>query len=186
MDDFTSARTLILTELEGSLAAIDEAEVTAFIDALESARSVFFVGVGRVLLSLEAMAKRFYHLGIDTHVVGEITEPAITADDLLVVGSGSGESKVPVAIAQIAHRHGARVAHIGSNRESSLAPITSLMVRIPAQTKLRLDDEIRSEQVMSSLFEQSLLIFGDAVALLIVRRRALNLQALWERHANLE
>ena len=59
---------------------------------LTSAKRVFFVGVGRVLLSLEAIAKRYAHLGIDTVIVGQITEPAITKDDVLVVGSGSGET----------------------------------------------------------------------------------------------
>lgn len=48
---------------------------------------------------LQVMAKRFAHLGIDVHVVGDITEPAITDRDLLNVGSGSGFSLFPAAIA---------------------------------------------------------------------------------------
>jgi len=39
---------------------------------------------------------------------------------------------------------------------------------------------------VSSLFEQTLLLLGDAVALMIVERRKLNLKDLWQYHANLE
>lgn len=59
---------------------------------ITTAHRVFFVDVVRVLLALEALAKRLAHLGLKTTVVGAITEPAITAQDLLIVGSGSGES----------------------------------------------------------------------------------------------
>lgn len=177
---------LILEELHTSLGAVKAEEVDRFIEEITGARRVFFIGVGRVQLSLKAMAKRFFHLGIQTHIVGDITEPAITERDILIVGSGSGESKVPVAIAQIAKKHGARIVHIGSNPNSTIAPITDLMVRIPVRTKLNLEDEIESRQIMSSLFEQSLLLFGDAVALTIAKRRNLDLKQLWEYHANLE
>lgn len=60
------------------------------------------------------------------------------------------------------------------------------MVRIPVQTKLYLEDEISSNQPMSSLFEQSLLLLGDIVAKMIVERKQINLKSLWQYHANLE
>ena len=44
--------------------------------------------------------KRFAHLGIKAHCVGEINEPAIKKDDLLIVGSGSGGSLFPLGIAK--------------------------------------------------------------------------------------
>ena len=87
---FAEGRELVLSELRTSLESIDSEQVEQLLEAVLSARKVFFVGVGRVLLSLQAIAKRWAHLGIDTHFVGEITEPAITAEDLLIVGSGSG------------------------------------------------------------------------------------------------
>jgi len=138
------------------------------------------------MLSLMAMAKRLAHLGVRTCIVGEITEPAITDRDLLVVGSGSGESLIPVAIAKKAKTFGARIAHLGSNPASSLKNITDIFVRIPVRTKLALPDEIDSRQPMTSLFEQTLLLLGDAVAQLIIHRRRLEIKSLWRYHANLE
>ena len=81
---------MILAELKTALNAVDPASVEQLLAAVQQADQVFFVGVGRVMLALEAIAKRWAHLGIKTHLVGEITEPAITQNDLLIVGSGSG------------------------------------------------------------------------------------------------
>jgi 6-phospho-3-hexuloisomerase len=177
---------LVLREIRQALDCVDPTQVEALVDAMSIANRVFVVGVGRVMISLQAFAQRLNHLGIPTSCVGDINEPPITDCDLLVVGSGSGESVVPVAIARVAKRYGARISHIGSNARSSLAPLTDVFVRIPVQTKLGLDDEIRSEQIMTSLFEQCLYILSDSMALMIARRRGLDLKDLWQYHANLE
>lgn len=183
---YAQGKELVLRELRTALDSIDEGQVEQLVEAVLSARKVFFVGVGRVLLSLQAIAKRWAHLGIDTHFVGEITEPAITGEDLLIVGSGSGTTLFPAGIAQKAHTIGAKVVHIGSNPNSALGDIAAFMVRIPVRTKYYLEDEIDSQQPMTSLFEQTLLLLGDIVAKLIIERRELDMKALWQYHANLE
>ncbi|SEP22411.1 6-phospho-3-hexuloisomerase [Propionispora vibrioides] len=176
----------ILEECETALGKVKEDDVKQFIELLLEAEKVFFIGVGRVKLAVEAFAKRLAHLGIATYIVGQITEPAMTDKDMLVVASGSGESLVPVAIARKAKQIGGKVVHLGSNPQSSLAPITDLMVRIPVQTKLYLADEIQSQQPMSSLFEQTLLLLGDTIAKMIVEKEQIELKSLWQFHANLE
>ena len=94
---------------------------------------------------------------------------------------------MPLAIVKIAQRYHAKIAHIGSNASSSMTPYENIFIRIPCSTKLQLEDEISSSQVMSSLFEQSLLLLADMVALLIVDRKQISdLHALWKKHANLE
>lgn len=185
-DIYTTNTELVLTEISGALHGVDPDSVVKLTESILAADRVFFIGVGRVFLSLQAMAKRFAHLGIETHCVGEITEPAITKKDLLIVGSGSGESLLPVAIARKAFDIGATVAHIGSNPNGSVSRYSSLMVRIPVQTKMNLADEIPSAQPMTSLFEQSLLLFGDILAMMIIKEKSLDLKSLWRFHANLE
>lgn len=185
-ETFNGSCELILAECRVALSRIDPAAAERLLNAILDSDKVFFIGVGRVLLSLEAIAKRLNHLGLDTVVVGQIIEPAITGRDLLVVGSGSGETLFPVVIARKAKLLGAKVAHIGSNPESSLKPVTDIFVRIPVRTKLARPDEVDSQQPMTSLFEQSLLLFGDSLACMIVSRRKLDLKSLWQRHANLE
>lgn len=177
---------MVLEELRTSLGAVREEDVERLLELVEEADQVFFVGVGRVLLSLQAIAKRWAHLGVKTHIVGEITEPAITDRDLLIVGSGSGTTLFPAGIAKKAHAIGAKVVHIGSNPNSDLKDIVTLMVRIPVRTKYYLDDEIDSLQPMTTLFEQTLLLLGDIMAKMMIDRKELDMKGLWQYHANLE
>ena len=183
---YTEACNRILDECTQMLARIDPKQTEEFIELLCGARRVFFIGVGRVMLSLEAMAKRLAHLGIETHIVGDINEPAFGTEDLLVVASGSGESIVPVAIAKKAKSIGGKIVHIGSNPVGTVAQLADLQVRIPAQTKLALPDEFHSNQAMTSLFEQTLMLLGDVVAKMIIDRKELDMKGLWQYHANLE
>ncbi|MBQ8683114.1 MAG: SIS domain-containing protein [Clostridia bacterium] len=176
----------VLAECGMVLRAIPEESTARLVETLLGANAVFFIGVGRVMLSAQAMAKRLAHLGIRTHVVGEITEPALKPGDVLVVCSGSGETLFPKAIAEKAKSLGARVVMIGSNQQSSIAGMADLMVRMPTNTKFKCADEIPSGQIMTSLFEQCLLLYGDILAKMIVEQRGLDMDSLWEYHANLE
>lgn len=177
----------VLDELKRTLDSIDPASVERLAQAILEAEQVFFVGVGRVLLSLQCVCKRLAHLGIKAHYVGEITEPAITKDDLLIVGSGSGASLFPLGIAKKARSTvDCKIVHIGSNPNSEMKDIADFMVRIPVRTKFYLEDEIDSCQIMTSLFEQAVLLLGDILAKIIVEQRQLDMKALWQYHANLE
>lgn len=180
------ARHDVLNEIDTALAGVDVDSLERLAGEMLSAEKVFFIGVGRVMLSLQAMAKRFSHLGLSTHCVGDITEPAITSKDLLIVGSGSGVSIVPLAIARKAKSLGAKVVHIGSNPHSEMSDIAEFMVRVPVRTRLYLPDEVESCQIMTSLFEQSLLLLGDILAKIIAESKEIDLDKLWQYHANLE
>lgn len=177
---------MIAEECQKALQKIDEEQSQQLVEVILNADEVFFIGVGRVMLSLQAICKRFAHFGIKAHCVGEITEPAITDKDLLIVGSGSGETLFPVAIAQKAKKIGTKVAWIGSNQESTIAKLADYKVRIPVQSKLNKPDELHSQQPMTSLFEQTLLLYGDSLAMEIMERKGLQFENLWKYHANLE
>ncbi|MFK3704569.1 6-phospho-3-hexuloisomerase [Raoultella sp. BIGb0138] len=184
--DYLISERIIVREISQTLERIDIEQVSQLILAIEKADKVFFVGVGRVLLSLQAIAKRWSHLGINTVVVGQITEPAITANDLLIVGSGSGETLLPLGVAKKAKGFAATVVHIGANPQSSMREYCDLFVRIPVQGKQHCDDEIPSQQPMTSLFEQSLLLLGDTIAMMMITKKRLDIHSLWQFHANLE
>lgn len=178
---------VVINECKMALGGIDANSVYRLIDAVLAAEKVYFIGIGRVMLALEAMAKRFAHLRIDTHCVGEITEPAITTRDLLIVGSGSGETLIPVAIARKAHEIGVKIAYIGANPESSINKISDLFLYIPVSSKINGNNHvINSKQPMTSLFEQSLFLLGDIMAQMIIEIKQIDQAGLWEFHANLE
>ena len=178
---------MILGELQQSLGGVDEEAVKELVDSICNAQQVFVVGVGRVLMMLQAFTKRLNHLGIQANYVGAVDEPAITDKDVLIVGSGSGESIVPLNIAKKAKNFNAKVIHIGVNPNSSMSEFEDLFVKIPCSTKLDLPGEVKSRQIMSSLFEQSLLLLGDTVSLMIAEKKNItDIHALWRKHANLE
>jgi 6-phospho-3-hexuloisomerase len=177
----------VLTELTHTLDSIDPASLERLKNDILSADQVFFVGVGRVMLSLESICKRFSHLGIRAHCVGDITEPHLNPEDLLIVGSGSGTTLFPLSIAKKARETvGCRIAHIGSALNSPVDDYADYLVRIPVRTKLYLEDEIDSCQPMTTLFDQSLLLTGDILAKMIIDEKHLDMKSLWQYHANME
>lgn len=177
----------VLAELKKTMESIDPASLERLVDEVLKADQVFFVGVGRVMLALQCICKRFAHLGIRAHCVGEINEPAIKKDDLLIVGSDSSGSLFPLGIARKARASvDCTIVHIGSNPNSEMKDIADFMVRIPVRTKNYLEDEIDSCQPMTSLFEQSVLLLGDVLAKMIIEQRHLDMRSLWQYHANLE
>jgi len=177
---------LIVGEIREALNRADIAAMERLAADICHSERVFLVGVGRVLLSMQAFCKRLTHLGIDAHCVGDITEPALAAGDLLIAASGSGESIIPVAMAKKAKELGGKVVHIGSNMESSMKKYSDYMVRIPVKTRLNRLGEMDSQQIMTSLFEQSILISGDILSLIIMKEKGLELDKLWQYHANME
>lgn len=186
--EYSQNTKIVLDELTRALDAIDEEQTKLLIKNIRKARRVFVVGVGRVLLSLQAIVKRLNHMHIDTYYVGQIDEPEITKEDILIVASGSGNSIFPVAIAKKAKEisKDITVIHIGSNPNGNMKKYSDVMVRIPVKTKENLPDEIESQQAMTTLFEQTLLIYLDIVCKLVNSTRYYTEEQLRSHHANLE
>ncbi len=181
-----SAR-LILGELGETLPKIDADAYETFYGALtKPGRRVLLMGVGRVMIALKAWVKRLCHLGVEINYVGSENELPLHEGDLLVVASSSGESALPVSIAQIAKRFGALVAYVGCSPESTIAKLADVRLILYGRTKFASSTEYPSRQPMSSLFEQQLFLLGDVLALDIMQRRGLSEADVKSHHANLE
>ncbi|QIQ20577.1 6-phospho-3-hexuloisomerase [Zophobihabitans entericus] len=174
----------VITELDTVLKSISEQEIEQLLQALLAAEKVFIIGVGRVKISLSAFAKRLNHLGIKTWLVGDVNEPPIGSNDLLLVGSGSGESLFPKNIAICAQKYHAKIAHLTSSPKSSIAQMADVIVDFHCNSKS--GDGIKTIQPMTTLFEQALMIFGDLICLEIARRKGLTPEQVATQHANLE
>jgi len=176
----------IVSEIGATLDLVDPAEVERLIGDLLDARRVFLFAVGRVLMALQCLGKRLNHLGIDCQVVGAMDEKPSGPGDLMLIASGSGESKLPVEIARLAKSKGTRLALITSASESTIKSMSDTTVHLPCPTKNEPRRGVQSIQLMSTLFDQSLHIFGDDLALRIQHCKHLSSEAVWQRHANLE
>ncbi len=177
----------ICEEIADVLSAVDERSAERLIEAVLAARRVFLAGLGRSGWVARCLAMRLMHLDRTVHVVGDATTPKIERDDLLLVCSGSGETPTILGVLDAARRVGATVAVVTACPDSTAARQANLVVHLPAPTpKARQASGSVSIQPMGSLFEQSLLVFGDALVMRLADRLGQNHQDMWQRHANLE
>jgi 6-phospho-3-hexuloisomerase len=134
---------------------------------------------------LKAFAMRMMHLGYTVYVVGEVVTPAIKEGDLLLVGSGSGETRTVAVVAKQAKAFGASVAAITIFPDSTIAGIADFTLIIPGKTTKR-DSGVHSMQPGGNLFEQSLLIVLDGLISRLNEPGRLGMESGFPLHANLE
>ncbi|BBH23478.1 hypothetical protein Back11_48230 [Paenibacillus baekrokdamisoli] len=125
-------------------------------------------------------------MGIDAHVVGETVTPSLGKEDILLIGSGSGETKSLIPIAEKAKHLGGTVAVLTIAQESTMGRLANLVVELPGSPKDQAGSEYPTIQPMGALFEQLLLLFCDAVILKLMEKRELDSTTMYGRHANLE
>ncbi|MGO1770496.1 MAG: 6-phospho-3-hexuloisomerase [Microbacterium sp.] len=157
----------------------------AVVAALRRAPRVFVAGAGRSGLALRMTAMRLMHLGLTVHVAGETTVPAIDRGDLLLTASGSGTTPGIVRSAATAKRVGATVVALSTAEASPLAEAADHLLVIPAAAKRDRSGEA-SAQYAGSLFEQGVVLVGDALFHALWQQGDQSADDLWPRHANLE
>lgn len=175
----------ILAELKQTLAGIDDEQAEKLVTGILQAKKVFVAGGGRSGFMAKAFVMRMMHVGLDAYVVGETVTPNLEADDMFIVGSGSGETQSLAAMTKKAKAIGATVVAITTNPDSTIGSLGDIQIKISAQAKAD-GSSGKSIQPMGSLFEQSLLLFYDAVILRFMDKKGLNSDTMYGRHANLE
>lgn len=178
----------ILEEVSGVIDMADMEKTKELIKSIIAAKRVFVAGAGRSGLMMRAFAMRLMQIGIDTYVVGESTTPDIHRDDILIIGSGSGRTGGPVSYAQIAKHSGVPLVAVTAANESPINEMATLIVKLPAPTpKLHEAQKLPpSIQPMGSLFEQTLLVYLDALIILLMIELNVPESVLYGRHTQLE
>lgn len=176
----------IVKEIEFVRANIDDGEVARFVDAIRDAKRVFCFGLGRAGFAMKSFAMRLMHMGKETYVLTETITPNFGVGDLFVVASGSGETAQLIALAAKAKALGGSVGVMTTNRESTITQHADVVVQIMAPSKNQKESSFSSQQPMASLFEQSLLIVGDATVMTLAQQSHAPESELFKRHANLE
>lgn len=174
----------ILQEIQTTASLIRDEDAVQLVNRILEAKKIFVAGAGRSGFMAKSFAMRMMHVGLNPYVVGETVTPNLEEGDLFIVGSGSGETKSLVAMAEKAKSIGASVAAVTIVPNSSIGQLADIVIEIPAQTKA--DTSNKSIQPMGSLFEQSLLLFYDSLILHIMEKRGMDSVNMYGRHANLE
>lgn len=175
-----------LADAASVVTRLDEAAFETFAQAIAGAKSVALHGLGREGLQMKGLAMRLFHLGLDAHVVGEMTTPPVGAGDLLICSAGPGDFASIAALTRIAKEAGARTAIVTAQPASNLAKSADYVLHIPAQTMA--DDQGAKTSVlpMGSLFELSQMLVFELLALRLREIRGETAATMRARHTNLE
>jgi len=177
----------IVEELDTVLSKIDYQKTEAFINKILKADKIFLAGAGRSGFMIKAAAMRLMHLGLNSFVVGETITQGIKEGDLLIIGSGSGETASLVSMAKRASDIGATVGLITIFPDSSIGRLASEIIEISAPTpKSNKVQQFSSIQPMGSLFEQCLLLTLDCMIISLMEKLDRESDKMFTRHANLE
>lgn len=182
----TSYTDKIIAELSRVLRDIPEESVERLAEGILASRKIFVAGAGRSGLMMKALAMRLMHAGFEAYVVGETITPAIAKEDMLIIGSGSGETSSLLSMAGKVRSIGASLALATISPASSIGKLADIVIPIPASPKERADGGTVTVQPMGSLFEQSILLLFDALILHLMDHQKLGSSAMFGKHANLE
>ena len=188
---------LMASRVRSMAGSISDEEVERLLREILAAKRVYVMGAGRSGLVARAFAMRLMHLGLTSYVIGETVTPALDRGDLVVVFSGSGETRSIADIAESAQRIGVRLCLITAKRDSRIARTADCRVVIETRGDATGDGnaEFEIRQMMGrhksfaplgTLFETVSVIFADAVISRLMEIKEINVDALKGRHVNIE
>ena len=177
----------IVEELACNEKMISQEEIDQFADTILKAKRIFVAGAGRSGFVARAFSNRLMHLGLTVYFVGEPTTPAIRSGDLLIIGSGSGETGSLVVMARKAREEHASVITVTIHPKAAIGSLSEAFIQIPGATpKSKLEDTIQSVQPMGNAFEQMSWLVYDAVIILLMKKMNRTEEEMFRLHANLE
>ena len=170
----------ILAELAEVFAHVDRAAMERLLDAMRCGKRLFVAGIGRSGLVARGLAMRLMHLDFEVYVVGETTTPSIAKGDLLLCCTRYGKSRTLHTYVEKAHEVGAKAAVVTMTAKSPLAKRADSVFLIP------IGAGGKSRQPLGTIFEQSLLLYCDALVMLAMKRLGISEDEMARRHTQLE
>lgn len=174
-------------EIRDAVAAVDPQALDGMVAELAQAKRIACYGVGREGLMMRALAMRLYHMGLDAHVVGDMSCPPVGPGDLLLVSAGPGGFSTVDGLIGVARAAGARIACVSAQPTGSAPRSADRVVLIPAQTMAN-DRGAAATSVlpMGSLYEGAQFLLFELLVLALRDHLAVDPQAMRARHTNLE
>lgn len=175
-----------LGEIGTCIAGIDESHVNAFVELIAGSRRICLYGCGREGLMMRALCMRLNHLGLDVHMVADMTTPPVGNGDLLLVSSGPGYTSTVLTLLAEASNAGAATACFTAEPGSQITQSAEFTLLIPAQTMARDQAQPTSFLPMGSVFEGAQFVFFEILIMLLRDRLGETTESMRARHTNLE
>jgi 6-phospho-3-hexuloisomerase len=175
-----------LAEIAAVFAGVTADTAGRMCDEILKARRITCYGVGREGLMMKALCMRLMHLGLDAHVVGDMTTPPVGKGDLLIASAGPGSFSTVIALVGVAREAGARTMVVTAQPEGPAPRQADVVIHLPAQTMA--DDRGSSAGLlpMGSLYEAAQLVFFDLISILLREKTGKSPDQMRARHTNLE
>lgn len=174
----------VLGEVSAVMNQVNEHQLEEVEAIIQKDRRIFVLGAGRSGLMIKGFAMRLMHIGYTVFVIGETITPSIAKGDVLIAVSGSGTTGSVIEPAEKAAHSGVHVIGVTSNAKSPLAALGEATLIVPGATKA--GDGVASIQLLSTLFDQSVHITLDIVALMLSQRDHVSNESAKATHSNME
>lgn len=171
-------------EVNEVMALINEDQLNQAEKLIQKDQRIFVLGAGRSGLMAKGFAMRLMHIGYTVYVIGETITPSIQAGDVLLSVSGSGKTASILELTEKAHANGVKVVAVTSHADSPLGQLGDVTIVVPGATKA--GDGVKSIQLLSTLFDQSVHITLDILCLKLSRRDNVSNDSAAATHSNME
>ena len=168
------------------LANIDQAQLDAMAQAIMDARRVYIAGWGRAGNCVKILAMDCSQMGMEAHICGDNTTPSIHEGDLLVIGSGSGETDTMKILADQAKEHGATLALISGHPESYIGRKADLNVKIARIGANTTEEKAKSSIAITRSYYQVVVMLNDCLMTQMMEKLGLSFEDVMHNHNNLE
>ena len=175
-----------LAEIGACIDAVDESGVAALVELIAASRRICLYGCGREGLMMRALCMRLYHLGLDVHMVFDMTTPPVGAGDLLLVSSGPGHTSTVLTLLGEAGKAGASTACFTAEPGAAVTKASDFTFVLPAQTMASDRNAPTSFLPMGSLFEGAQFLLYEILVMRLRDRLAETAETMRARHTNLE
>jgi 6-phospho-3-hexuloisomerase len=175
-----------LLEIDGVLSAVADDTAGRMCHEILKARRIVCYGVGREGLMMKALCMRLMHLGLDAHVVGDMTTPPVGKGDLLIASAGPGSFSTVMALIGVAEEAGARTMVVTAQPEGPAPRSADVVIELPAQTMANDRGGPTSLLPMGSLYEAAQLVFFDLISILLREKTGQSPDQMRARHTNME
>lgn len=174
----------IMEEINQVMKLVDEKQLDQALPLFQKDKRIFVIGAGRSGFQGKGFAMRLMHIGYTDFVMGETITPSIQKGDTWVAISGSGTTKSIVTDTAAAKKLGLDILVLTSDPTSPLAQLADQVIVVPGATKTGAG--VKSVQLLSSLFDQTVHITLDALTLKLAKRDQTSNEAALHEHANVE
>lgn len=186
----------IHAEADPILKRASQAEMDSATEMIVSAKKIFVSGMGRSGYMMRAFAMRLMQIGLDAYMVGDTSTPSANEGDLLILGSGSGETESLKCFAAKAHKRGVKVLVLTAHPQSSLGKAADQVVFVDTREEdhkaadgqmLIYETGNRGNRMMlGSCSELCMLLYTEALTMMVFARLGGDETTMMKRHATFE